>query len=302
VSAATDTKVDAAPERAAPRPPTTRAPGMALRRGILRSPVYLMLAVAAVLSVLPFCWMVIASTHTTADLFGTPLPVLPGGELWTNLARLQESVNFSQVMFNSFAIAVVYTVFSSIVSIMCGYGLATYRFRGRGLLLGVVLVTMMIPMQVLLVPLFQMMASVGWIDSYQAVVLPFLANAFGIFLMRQGFLDFPVTLIEAARIDGANEFRTFYRIVLPVVRPQIAALVIYTFISQWNAFIWPLLMLNTEDKYTVPVALNTMIGMSRVDYSGLMLGSLLATLPLMLLFLVFQKQFVSGLLGGAVKG
>ena len=275
---------------------------MALRRGILRSPVYLVLAVAAVLSVLPFCWMVVASTHATADLFGTPLPVLPGGELWTNLARLQESVNFSQVMFNSFAIAVVYTVFSSIVSIMCGYGLATYRFRGRGILLGVVLVTMMIPMQVLLVPLFQMMASVGWIDSYQAVVLPFLANAFGIFLMRQGFLDFPVTLIEAARIDGANEFRTFYRIVLPVARPQIAALVIYTFISQWNAFIWPLLMLNTEDKYTVPVALNTMIGMSRVDYSGLMLGSLLATLPLMLLFLVFQKQFVSGLLGGAVKG
>ena len=280
----------------------TGSAAIAVRRGILRAPVYVVLAIAAVLSVLPFCWMIIASTHETSDLFGTPLPVTPGGALWENLARLQESVNFSQVMFNSFAIAAVYAVFSSIVSIMCGYGLATYRFRGRGILLGVVLVTMMIPMQVLLVPLFQMMASAGWIDSYQAVVLPFLANAFGIFLMRQGFLDFPVSLIEAARIDGANEFRTFYRIVLPVARPQIAALVIYTFISQWNAFIWPLLMLNTEDKYTVPVALNTMIGMSRVDYSGLMLGSLLATLPLMLLFLVFQRQFVSGLLGGAVKG
>jgi lactose/L-arabinose transport system permease protein len=283
-------------------PNRAAAPGAALRRGILRAPVYVLLTAASVLAVLPFLWMVTASTHQTSELFGTPLPVLPGGELWENLARLQESVNFSQVMLNSLAIAVVYTVFSSIVSIMCGYGLATYRFRGRGILLGVVLVTMMIPMQVLLVPLFQMMASAGWIDSYQAVILPFLANAFGIFLMRQGFLDFPATLIEAARIDGANEFRTFYRIVLPVARPQIAALVIYTFISQWNAFIWPLLMLNTEDRYTVPVALNTMIGMSRVDYSGLMLGSLLATLPLMLLFLVFQKQFVSGLLGGAVKG
>jgi lactose/L-arabinose transport system permease protein len=211
-------------------------------------------------------------------------------------------VNFSRVMLNSFGIAIIYTIFSAIVSVMAGYGLATYRFRGRGILLGVVLVTMMIPMQVLLVPLFQMMASAGWIDSYQAVVMPFLANAFGIFLMRQSFLDFPLTLIEAARIDGAGELRTFYRIVLPVARPQIAALIIYTFISQWNSFIWPLLMLNTEDNYTVPVALNTMIGMSRVDYSGLMLGSLLATLPLMVLFLVFQKQFVSGLLGGAVKG
>ena len=282
-----------------PRPARFRP---AFARGILRLPVYLLLAVASVFSVLPFLWMVIASTHSTSELFGTPLPVLPGGQLWENLARLQESVNFSQVMLNSLGIAVVYTAFSSVVSVMAGYGLATYRFRGRGVLLGVVLVTMMIPMQVLLVPLFQMMASAGWIDSYQAVILPFLANAFGIFLMRQAFLDFPVTLIEAARIDGAGELRTFYRIVLPVARPQLAALVIYTFISQWNAFIWPLLMLNTEDRYTVPVALNTMIGMSRVDYSGLMLGSLLATLPLMVLFLVFQKQFVSGLMGGAVKG
>ncbi len=272
------------------------------RRRLLRAPVYLVLAVASVLSILPFLWMVVASTHETRDLFGTPLPVLPGGALWENLARLQESVNFGMVMLNSLGIAVVYTLFSAAVSVMCGYGLATFRFRGRGILLGAVLVTMMIPMQVLLVPLFQMMANVGWIDSYQAVILPFLANAFGIFLMRQAFLDFPHTLIEAARIDGANEFRTFYGIVLPVARPQLAALVIYTFISQWNAFIWPLLMLNSEDKYTIPVALNTMIGMTRIDYSGLMLGSLLATLPLMLLFLIFQKQFVAGLMGGAVKG
>lgn len=268
----------------------------------LRIPVYVILIIAAVVSIVPFLWMVIASTHATSDLFGTPLPVLPGDQLWENLMRLEERVQFSRVMLNSLLIAVVYTVFSSLVSIMAGYGLATFRFRGRGVLLGVVLVTMMIPTQVLLVPLFQIMAGLGWIDTYQAVILPFLANAFGIFLMRQGFLDFPPSLIEAARIDGASELGIFYRIVLPVAKPQIAALVIYTFISQWNAFIWPLLMLNTESNYTVPVALNTMIGMSRVDYSGLMLGSLLATLPLMLLFLIFQKQFVSGLLGGAVKG
>ncbi|MFK3677023.1 carbohydrate ABC transporter permease [Microbacterium sp. NPDC090218] len=272
------------------------------RSRMLRLPLYLLLIVASVVSIIPFLWMVIASTHPSSELFGTPLPVLPGDALWENLARLEASIGFSRVMLNSLLIAVIYTVFSSIVSIMCGYGLATYRFRGRGVLLALVLVTMMIPMQVLLVPLFQIMAGMGWIDTYQAVILPFLANAFGIFLMRQGFLDFPPSLIEAARIDGASELRTFYRIVLPVAKPQIAALVIYTFISQWNAFIWPLLMLNTEANYTVPVALNTMIGMSRVDYSGLMLGSLLATLPLLLLFLIFQKQFVAGLLGGAVKG
>lgn len=286
--------------------PATRRPGAAgdrvVQRIALRAPIYLLLVVVAIASLLPFAWMIISSTHKTSDLFVTPLPVVPGDQLWTNLVRLNETVGFGRVMLNSAGIAVVYTIFSVVISVMCGYGLAMYRFRGRGLLLGVILVTMMIPMQVLLVPLFQMMASIGWIDSYQAVIVPFLANTFGIFLMRQGFLSFPETLVEAARIDGAGELRTFYTIVVPVARPQIAALIIYTFIGQWNSFIWPLLMLNTEDKYTIPVALNTMKGLTRVDYSGLMLGSLLATLPLMILFLVFQKQFVAGLLGGAVKG
>jgi lactose/L-arabinose transport system permease protein len=264
--------------------------------------VYLLLVVGGVVSLLPFWWMAIASTHTTSELFATPLPWLPGSELLVNLARLEESTGFTRVMMNSFGIAIVYTAFSTLVSAMAGYGLAKFRFRGRGLLLGAVLLTMMIPMQVLLVPLFQMMASMGWIDTYQAVILPFLANAFGIFLMRQAFLDFPDSLVEAARIDGAGELRIFYRVVLPVALPQLAALVIYTFMSQWNAFIWPLLMLNAESNYTVPLALNRMIGLTRVDYSGLMLGSLLATLPLLIVFLFFQKQFVAGLLGGAVKG
>lgn len=267
-----------------------------------RSPLYVVLVIGAVASLVPFLWMVIASTHTTASIFATPMPLLPGGELWNNLARLQADTGFARVMLNSVLVAVVYTAFSCIVSAMCGYGLAKYRFRGRGIMLGGVLLTMMIPGQVLLVPLFQMMASVGWINSFQALILPFLANAFGIFLMRQAFLDFPDSLIESARIDGASEIKTFYRIVLPVARPQLAALVIYTFISQWNSFIWPLLMLNSEEKYTLPVALNTMVGLSRVDYSGLMLGSLLATLPLLVVFLLFQKQFIAGLMGGAVKG
>lgn len=263
---------------------------------------YLFLLGGAVASMLPFAWMLIAATHTTADVFATPPPVTLGGQLWTNLVRLQETTDFARVCLNSAIIAVLYTGFSSAVSAMCGYALAKYRFRGRGLVLGFILITMMIPMQVLLVPLFQIMASLGWIDTFQAVILPFLANAFGIFLMRQAFESFPDTLIEAARIDGAGDIKIFFTVVLPVARPQLAALVIYTFMSQWNAFIWPLLMLNTEANYTIPVALNTMVGLSRVDYSGLMLGSLLTTLPMLLIFVIFQKQFVAGLLGGAVKG
>ncbi|MFJ6015664.1 carbohydrate ABC transporter permease [Streptomyces sp. NPDC092952] len=264
--------------------------------------VRLLLAAGAVVSLVPFLWMAIASTHSTSELFHSPPPLLPGGRLLDNLVRLQDTIGFGRVLLNSAGVAVVHTVLSTLISAMCGYGLAKFRFRGRGLLLGAVLATMMIPFQVLLVPLFQMMASVGWIDSYQAVILPFLVNSFGILLMRQGFVDFPDELLESARIDGSGEVRTFYQVVLPCVRPQLGALVIFTFMAQWNSFIWPLLMLNSEEKYTVPVALNTLTGLTHVDYSGLMLGSLLATLPLMLLFLLFQRQFVAGLLGGAVKG
>ncbi|MFJ4876846.1 carbohydrate ABC transporter permease [Streptomyces sp. NPDC088745] len=285
---------------------STAAPA---RDAVRRSParrlagpaVGLVLVAGAVISLVPFAWMAIASTHSTADLFRSPPPLVPGGRLLDNLARLEETVGFSRVMLNSVGIALVHTALSALISAMCGYGLAKFRFRGRGLLLGVVLATMMIPFQVLLVPLFQMMASLGWVNTYQAVVLPFLASSFGILLMRQGFLDFPDELLESARIDGSGELRTFYTVVLPCVRPQLGALVIFTFMSAWNSFIWPLLMLNSEDAYTVPVALNTLTGLSRVDHSGLMLGSLLATLPLLLLFLCFQRHFVSGLLGGAVK-
>ncbi|MBO2450838.1 carbohydrate ABC transporter permease [Actinomadura barringtoniae] len=267
-----------------------------------RAGAYALLAIGVVISLVPFYWMAVAATHDTSELFTSPPPFLPGGKVLANLSRLEDEHGFTRVMANSLGIAVVYTVLSSLISAMCGYGLAKYRFRGRGVLLGVILATMMIPMQVLLVPLFQMMANLGWTDTYQAVILPFLANAFGIFLMRQAFLGFPDELIESARLDGAGDLRLFYRIVLPGVRPQLGALVIFTFMSQWNSFIWPLLMLNTEDKYTVPIALNTMIGLTKVDYSGLMLGSFLATLPIMIVFFAFQRQFIAGLLGGAVKG
>ncbi|GAA1965809.1 carbohydrate ABC transporter permease [Catenulispora subtropica] len=270
----------------------------ALRRLV----VFAVLAVGAFISVVPFYWMIVAATHSNDELFHSPPPFVPGGHLITNLKALEESIGFTRVMVNSLAVAVIYTLGSGLISAMAGYGLAKYRFRGRGLLLGLVLTTMMVPFQVLLVPLFQMMSNLGWVNSYQAVIVPFLANSFGIFLMRQAFLDFPDELIESARIDGSGDIRTFYRIVLPVVKPQLGALAIFTFMSQWNAFLWPLLMLNSEDKYTAPVALYTLVGGTHVDYSGLILGSFLATLPLMAIFFIFQKQFVSGLLGGAVKG
>lgn len=166
-----------------------------------RTLLWLAAAAGAVVSVVPFYWMVVASTHDSGELFAAPPPFLPGAELMANLAGLEETIHFSRVMVTSVWTAVVYTVLSALVSAMCGYGLAKFRFKGRGMLLGVVLATMMIPFQVLLVPLFQMMASVGWVDTYQAIIIPFLANSFGIFLMRQAFVDFPDELLESGRLD-----------------------------------------------------------------------------------------------------
>ena len=260
------------------------------------------LVAGSVVSLFPFYWMVVASTHSTPDLFTSPPPFLPDGRFLDNFAALQEEVGFARVVLNSLVIGVLYTAFGSVISALAGYGLAKHRFRGRGLLFGAILATMFIPYQVTLVPLFQLMSALHWVNSYQAVILPFLASAFGVFLMRQGFLSFPDEIIESGRIDGAGELRIFYGLVVPAARPQLAALIIYTFMTQWSAFIWPLLMLNREEQYTIPVALNTLIGQSKVDYAGLMLGSFIATLPMIVVFLIFQRQFIAGLLGGAVKG
>jgi lactose/L-arabinose transport system permease protein len=268
---------------------------------IYRWLLYFAITIGAAISLIPFYWMLVAATNKTSDLFKTPPPLWFGSELSATWSRLINDHGFMRAIFNSLLIAVVYTVLSSILSAMCGYALAKYRFRGRGLLLSSILMTMMVPFQVLLVPLFQMMATLKWIDSYQAVIVPFLANAFGIFMMRQGFMDFPNEILEAARIDGASEMRTFYTIVLPVAKPQLAAVIIFTFISQWNAFIWPLLMLNSPEKMTVPLVLSSMIGLTHVDYSAIMLGAFVSTLPILIFFTLFQRQLVSGLLGGSIK-
>ncbi len=267
-----------------------------------RAIVVVLLSAGAVVSLYPFYAMAVWATHSTPEMFTAPPPFWFGDQLASNLARLQDEIGFARVVVNSLLIAVIYTLLGSLVSALAGYGLAKHRFRGRNLLFARIQSTMFIPYQVTLVPLFQLMSALKWVNSYQAVILPFLASAFGIFLMRQGFLSFPDEIIESGRMDGAGELRIFYGLVLPAVRPQVAALVIYTFMTQWSAFIWPLLMLSKEEQYTIPVALNTLIGQSHVDYAGLMLGSSIATLPILIVFLVFQRQFIAGLLGGSVKG
>ncbi len=263
---------------------------------------YVFLTIAVFVSLFPFYFMFVSASNTNNDILSIAPKLTFGSNLLKNYANLNKRIDIGRVFLNSVIITFIYTALSVLLHSMAGYALTKFNFKGKGLLFGVIMVTMMIPSQVLYVPLFTLMNTIGWANSYQAVILPALANAFGIFLMRQNMMAFPTALMEAARIDGYGEISLFFKIVLPNMKPAMGALGIYMFMSMWNSFMWPLIILGTKSMYNFPVALSMLNGVVwRKDYGVIMLATSLATLPIMLIFFVFQKQFVSGVMGGAVK-
>ncbi|MCX5339678.1 carbohydrate ABC transporter permease [Streptomyces atratus] len=284
------------PARGAARAPRTglHRPG----RGILLTS-GLAIALAAVL--LPFYWLVIASTHSTDEIFDSTPPLLPGGDLGKNLSSLQETASFGEVVLNSLLIAVIYTVCAGAVCTLAGYAFTKYRFKGRDALFGMLMLGLVIPTQVTLVPLFKMMAELHWLNTYQAVIMPNLALPFGIFLMRQSMAALPDELLDSGRMDGCGELRLFLRVVLPPMRPALAALGIFLFLYQWNDFIWPLIVLRDDASLTIPVALASLQGVDDTDYGAILTGTAVAAIPMIIVFLALQRHFVSGLLAGAVK-
>lgn len=263
---------------------------------------YTLLFVVVFISLFPFYMMFVSSTLSNKEILTERPRLIFGSNLVNNYKNLNDRFNVMKILFNSIFITITYTLLSLLLHSMAGYALAKFEFKGKNLIFSIILITLMIPLQVLLIPLFKMMNSIGWQNSYQAVIVPSLANAFGIFLMRQNMISFPDSLIEAARIDGSGEFAIFFKIVLPTMRPAIGALGIYNFMAQWGNFMWPLIILSTKDKYTLPVALSALEGLQRKDFGVIMFGSTIATIPIMIIFLIFQRQFISGMLGGSVKG
>jgi lactose/L-arabinose transport system permease protein len=263
---------------------------------------YAFLLIVVFLSLFPFYMMFNSATHTTGEILSLPPNLLPGDNLGENYANLVEKIDINRVVMNSLFIAFTYTFLSLFLDSMAGYALAKFDFRFKGIMFGIIIVTLMIPQQVLLVPLFRMMTAIGWQNTYKAVIIPSLANAFGIFLMRQNMMNFPTELMESARIDGCGELGIFFRIVMPTMRPALGALGIYNFMASWGSFMWPLIILSTKDMYTLPIALASLSGLMRKDYGMIMLGASIATIPIMAIFLVFQRQFISGIMGGSVKG
>jgi lactose/L-arabinose transport system permease protein len=259
------------------------------------------IALGALVMITPFLWLIIASTYASPDIFTTPPHVTPGGYLWENLSTLFVDKGFLDAMRNSLVISIISTVGGVFICTMAGYAFAKFSFPGRDAIFLVIIASLTLPSQVTLVPLFQMMVTFGWLNSYQALIVPGLAVPFGIFLMRQAMQSVPDELIQAARVDGSGEFRTFFQIVLPTVRPALAAAAIFLFLGSWNDFVYPLVVLRTENAYTIPVSLAALQGVSSTDYGALLTGTLVSITPVLLLFLFLQRHFVAGMLAGSVK-
>ncbi|MBU3863045.1 carbohydrate ABC transporter permease [Streptomyces sp. 4503] len=259
------------------------------------------LAITLAAVVIPLYWLIVASTHSSNEIFDSPPPLLPGGHLPENLDTLQRTASFGRVVLNSTLIAAIYTLCAGAVCTLAGYGFAKYQFKGREALFGLLMLGLVIPLQVTLIPLFKLMAQLEWLNTYQAVIMPNLALPFGIFLMRQSMAALPDELLDSARMDGCGELRLFWKVVLPPMKPALAALAIFLFLYQWNDFIWPLIVLRDSQSFTIPVALAALQGVNETDYGALLTGTAVAAVPMAVVFLVLQRHFVSGLLAGAVK-
>lgn len=265
--------------------------------------IYIVLIVSSVIALFPFLWTFIAATHTNAQIFNLDYTFVPQNNISANLNQLQQTVPVWNNLANSVFITVIYTILTLLLDAMAGYGFAKYSFKGKKVLFFACLITMMIPPQVTMVPLYIQMSKMNWVNSPWAIIIPNLAAMFGVFLMRQSFEQFPNDLIESARIDGAGEVRTFFQIVAPTMKPAFASLGILTFVQQWGNYMWPLIVLNKQQSYTLPLSLAMMVAPGNViNYGSIMVCAVITLLPVLVFFLMFQKNFIQGMLSGAVKG
>jgi cellobiose transport system permease protein len=253
-------------------------------------------------SAYPLWWSLIIGSRSNEALGSTWPPLLPGGNFWKNVGEVFDTVPFWLALGNSLLISGIITVSVVGFSTLAGYSFAKLRFRGRNGLMLTVIATMAIPTQLGVIPLFMMMRTLGWTGEIGAVVIPSLVTAFGVFFMRQYLVDvIPDELIESARMDGANMISTFWHVALPAARPAMAILGLFTFMTAWTDFLWPLLVLDANNP-TLQTALSQLQSARYVDYSIVLAGAVMATLPLLVLFAVAGKQLISGIMQGAVKG
>ena len=257
---------------------------------------------AVFLLIMPYLYMISASFKEGNEIFSIPIKLLPEGLYLGNYALLFGETNFPRWFLNSVFVSVSRMAIAVLVSVMAGYAFAKFDFRFKNLLFVLVLATLTLPIYVLIVPLYDMMVTLGWTDRYVALILPFAAQAIGVFLARQYLLSIPDEILDAARVDGASEWVVFWRVVLPISTPVMAVLGILFFTTAWNDFIWPLVVMTEDNKFPVALGLPTLLGPYSQEYGAVMAGSFLSTLPIIIVFLIAQRRFIEALTTGAVKG
>ena len=261
-----------------------------------------LLAGLAIASLFPLLWMLSVSFMPAGASTTLPAPLLPPQVTLDNYRQLFGSVGMGRYLFNSLAIATFATLISVSFNVMAGYAFAKLHFRGRDAIFRVLLGALVIPGQVAMLPLFLMLKPMGLINSYGGAIVPAMASVFGIFLVRQFARGIPDELLEAARIDGAGELRVFTTVVVPLLKPVVATLAVFSFLAAWNDFMWPLIILTDASLHTLPVALAGLAREHVQDNELMMAGSVVTVLPVLLLFLILQRQYMEGLLAGSIKG
>lgn len=265
----------------------------------------LVVLIGGILFLAPLVWMISASFKPLNEIYAYPPTIIPRNFTLGNYQRLFTDWPFDRWYFNSLFVAIISTIAVLFFTSLAGYAFAKFNFKGQNWLFVLLLGSTMIPFQLILVPLFILMSRLGWTSTYYALIVPFMAPALGIFLMRQYMLSIPTELIEAARMDGASEFRTYWKIVLPLARPALAAQAVLTFLGSWNSFLWPLSVLRGANMLTLPVGMQNMIGGvtagSEPPIGASMAAATLVIIPVMILFLAVQKQYIAGLTAGSVK-
>ena len=263
---------------------------------------YAVVGIGALIMLAPFYFMFVFATHSRTEIFSLPPPVFFGDDFLTNLKILTDRIPFWRNLGWSLYVAIGSTVLTLLFCSMGGYAFALFEFRFKNALFGLVMGTMLLPSFMNMIPTFMIMDMLGWIDQPRALYIPGAASAFGIFLMRQFVSSsIPKDLIEAARMDGCSELGIYWRIVLPLLKPALGTLGLITFIASWNNFIGPLIVMRSPEMYTLPLALRSLQSPVNTEWGALMTGSAIATLPLVVLFILSSRQLIFGLTAGAVK-
>jgi len=272
-----------------------------MRRRLAAIALHLVLAAGAIATLVPFGWMLSASLMPKGEASKWPPSLLPSRPTLANYRELFERLELGRCFLNSALVATASTALALVIVSLAGYAFAKLRFPGRSRIFRALLTAMVIPAQVAMLPLFLLLKQLGLVNTYWAVIIPALAPVFGIFMVRQYALSLPDELIDAARVDGAGEFRIYRTLVLPLLRPILVTFGVFSFMGAWNDFMWPLIVLTGDRKYTLPVALANLIGEHAQDIELMTAGSVLTVLPVLLLFLALQRTYVEGITMGGVK-